>query len=177
MSNNDVNKACDRAVTELAAGNKQALSVIYDHMARMIFSVAISIVKNYHDAEEILQDTFIEIVKYAGSYKQGSNAKAWILTIARHLSIDVMRKKTPLYIDDAEDGAPELAAESGEFSSLEVFDMLNLLDENSRQVIVYRLYTGLSYKEISKVMDVTVASAQKKYHRALKKLKAEHLKN
>ena len=164
-------RICDRAVVELAAGSSQALGVLYDHMARLIYSIAYAIVENEQDAQDVLQDTLIETVKYAPTYRPGSNARAWILTIARHLAVDAVRKRKPLAPLEA---AEELAADGGvDRSCLEVFELLGRLDLEARQIVVFRLYAGLSYREISQVMGLTVANAQKKYQRALKKLKIE----
>ncbi len=165
----NINKTCDKAIYEYSKGNKQALSVIYDCMARMVFSVAYAIVGNYQDAEDVLQETMIEITKYAHTYRKGSNAKAWIMAITRHLSIDIIRKrKSVIPLEDTErsDSEPD-------FSQIEVLDMLNTLDEQERQLIVFRLYTKMPYKEISDMMRISVASAQKKYQRAVRKLMKE----
>ena len=96
MQEKHINLICDRAIIEFSRGDKDALSVIYDCMARMIFSVAYAITGNYQDAENVLQDTIIEITKYAHTYRGGSNAKAWILAMARHCSIDIVRKRKPV---------------------------------------------------------------------------------
>ncbi|NLB42648.1 MAG: hypothetical protein GX815_10415, partial [Clostridiales bacterium] len=96
MGDLQIKVACDKAIVALSEGDMDALSDIFDCMARMIFSVAYGITGNYHDAENVLQETMIEISKYAHKYRRGSNAKAWILTIARHCSIDIVRKRKPL---------------------------------------------------------------------------------
>lgn len=176
MQNRKINKTCDKAIIELSKGDKNALSIIYDCMARMIFTVAYTIVNNYQDAEDVLQDTLIEITKYAHAYQKGSNAKAWILTMTRHLSIDIVRKrKSTLCIDDIEINEPSMLTENPEILSLEVFDMLNRLDEDERQIIIFRIYSQMPYKKISQIMNITIASAQKKYQRTIKKLKTEYL--
>jgi len=165
-----INKACDRAITELAMGDTNALSIIYDCMARMIFSVAYGITGNYQDAENVLQETMIEIVKYAHSYRSGSNARAWILAIARHCSVDIVRKrKLSVPIDDT--GSVDLPLYRPDLSKLEVLDMLRILNSEERQCIILRLYAEMSHKEIASIMNISVASAQKKYQRAVRKLK------
>ncbi|MDD4494264.1 MAG: RNA polymerase sigma factor [Eubacteriales bacterium] len=171
MQDNKINKSCDRAIIEFSNGDRNALSVLYDCMARMIFSVAYAITGNYCDAEDVLQNTMIEITRYANTYRSGSNAKAWILTMARHLSIDTVRKrKFTAFIDDKE--IAELPDSGTEFSQLEVIDMLSILDEDERQLVMYRLYVKLPYREISSIMDISIAASQKRFQRAIKKLKS-----
>lgn len=167
MHGNQINSACDKAITELSKGNQEALSVIYDCMARIIFSAAYTITGNCEDAEDVLQDTMIEITRYAHTYESGSNARAWILTMARHLSIDIVRKRKPtLPLEEAE--RMEMQVDE---SQLEVLDLLKILDEDEKQLVVFRLYGEMSYREISRVMEISVAAAQKRYQRAMKKLK------
>lgn len=167
---NNVNNICDKAIIEFSKGNHDSLSTIYDCMARIIFSSAYAIVRNYQDTEDVLQDTMIQIAKYAHTYQKGGNAKAWILSITRHLSIDILRKrKNSLPID--EEFLENSMQIEDEYSHLDVHDILNMLDEEERQIIIFRLYAKLPYKEISKMMNINVSSLHKKYQRAIKKLK------
>ncbi|HCS75169.1 MAG TPA: hypothetical protein DIW17_15005 [Clostridiales bacterium] len=160
--------ACDKAIVALSKGDKDALSDIFDCMARMIFSVAYGITGNYQDAENVLQETMIEISKYAHKYRRGSNAKAWILAMARHCSIDIVRKRKPLVSIEE---TMNLADSKPDFTWMEVMDMLSILGEEEKQCIIFRLYAKMPYREIAEVMNISVASAQKKYQRAIKKLK------
>lgn len=170
MRDKQINVTCDKAIVEFSKGDKDALSVIYDCMARMIFSVAYGITGNYQDAENVLQDTMIEITRYAHTYRSGSNAKAWILTMARHRSIDVVRKRKPVIsIEDAE--MVDISETKSDLSRLEVLDMLSKLGEEEKQCLILRLYAEMPYKDISDMMGISVASAQKKYQRAVRKLK------
>ena len=168
MGDLQVNKTCDKAIVALSEGDKDALSDIFDCMARMIFSVAYGITGNYQDAENVLQETMIEICKYAHKYRRGSNAKAWILTMARHCSLDIVRKRKPLVPFEKTMSMPY---SEPDFSHLEVMDMLSILDEEEKQCIIFRLYAKMPYREIAEVMNISLASAQKKYQRAIKKLK------
>jgi RNA polymerase sigma-70 factor (ECF subfamily) len=158
----------DRAVINLANGDKNALSTIYDLAARLIFSTAFAITQNVQDAEDVLQDTFLEIDKYAQRF-EGKNAKTWILTMTRHLAIDTVRKRKPT----VEWSVAENIAVADDYSDLEVFDLLDQLDEDERQIITYRVYAKMPYKEIAAVMGITTANSQKKYQRAIAKLRKE----
>ena len=174
MREKHINLICDRAIIEFSKGDKDALSGIYDCMARMIFSVAYAITGNYQDAENALQDTIIEITKYAHTYRGGSNAKAWILAMARHCSIDIVRKrKSIVSIEDT--STMDIPETGSDLSRLEVLDMLSVLDGEEKQCLILRLYAKMPYKEIADIMRISVASAQKKYQRSVRKLKDYYL--
>lgn len=168
MGDLQIKVACDKAIVALSEGDMDALSDIFDCMARMIFSVAYGITGNYQDAENVLQETMIEICKYAHKYRRGSNAKAWILTMARHCSIDIVRKRKPIVSIEETMSMPY---SEPDLTRIEVLDMLRILDEDEKQCVIFRLYSKMPYKEIAEMMNITIASAQKKYQRALKKLK------
>ncbi|MCL2071461.1 MAG: sigma-70 family RNA polymerase sigma factor [Oscillospiraceae bacterium] len=159
----------DKAVSDLANGDRSAFSRIYDLSGRLIFSVAYAVVGNYQDAEDVMQDTFLEINKYIHDYK-GSGAKAWILTMARHRAIDIVRKRKPHFDLDDFAESPFLSA-NDDYSRLEVNDMLSRLTEDERQIITYRIYGKLPHREIAEIMGITEANAQKKYRRTIEKLR------
>ena len=57
-------KICEEALAEIAEGNTNALSVIYDKMSRSIFALAYTLTCNYCDAEDVLQNTMIDIARW-----------------------------------------------------------------------------------------------------------------
>ncbi len=169
MTHREREQACSRALLACARGDTDALRDLYDIMARLIFATARSVTGNYQDAEDVLQDTFLEIVRYAGSYQKGAKAVAWILAITRHLSIDLLRRRqraVPMEHPPEPAPTPHPA-----FDRLEILELLDHLEEDERQLILYRLYGGLSYREISAITELSVAAAQKRYQRAIGKLK------
>ncbi|MCL2037344.1 MAG: RNA polymerase sigma factor [Oscillospiraceae bacterium] len=161
----------DRAVSLLANGDKSAFSAIYDLMARLVYSVAYTVVENHQDAEDVMQDTFMDINKYIGRY-EGKGAKSWILSMAHHRAIDVVRRRKPnLSIDDTDEFTT--LAYNDDYSKLEVSEMLKSLTPEERQIIMYRVYGKMSHKEIAEITGLSEATAQKKYRRALEKLRKE----
>lgn len=155
---------CRKAIKRLSNGDMTALSVIYDNTARLIFSMAFSILGNREDAEDVLQDTMLKVAAAADSYKKGS-PKAWVLSIARNRAIDLSRKRRPTAdVEEASYFDPDLV-------KLELVDVLNALNDEEKQALLLHIYGGLSHKEIGKVLNISAEAAQKKYRRALLKLK------
>ncbi|MBQ8287776.1 MAG: RNA polymerase sigma factor [Clostridia bacterium] len=163
----------DRALRLLATGDRSALATLYDLYGRLILSVAYSIVENYPDAEDVLQDTMIELARYAVRYSKGNNPRAYILTITRHIAIDLVRKRKP---QTPLQEAGDHTSDEGLLEAIEVLDLLRTLSEEERQAVMLHLYVGLSHKEAAKVMEISTAAAEKKYQRALAKLK-KHYEN
>ncbi len=165
--------AGDRALRRLAQGDRSALGEIYDLYGRLILSVAYTIVENSPDAEDVLQDTMIELARYADRYGKGNHPRAYILTVTRHIAIDLVRKRKPqTSLDDAGDRS----SDDGLLEAVEVLDLLRTLSEEERQAVTLHLYAGLSHKEVAKMLEITPSAAEKKYQRALAKLK-KHYEN
>ena len=55
-------QALESSIISLASGNNEALSYIYDNLGRLIYSVALGITERTQDAEDVLQETMIEVV-------------------------------------------------------------------------------------------------------------------
>ena len=159
----------EKALLDLATGNKDGLIPIYENLGRMIFSVALGITGKCQDAEDTLQETLIELIKYAHTYKKGTNPRAFILTIARNNALDAVRKnKNHLPIDE------EMIITDDEISDAAPFaaELLSHLCEDEREIILLRIYSELSFFEVAKIMNISIFAAQKRYQRVLKKLKS-----
>jgi len=165
-----VNKVkLEKEMSRLAKGDRDALPEIYGAASRLVFSAAYAITANYQDAEDVLQETFLELIKYAESYK-GVGAKAFILSITRHLAINVIRKRRP----EVDFEHLEYLPAADDYTHLEVFEMLSRLAPEERQIITLRVYAKLKNREAAEIMELPAETAQKKYRRALEKLKKEY---
>lgn len=164
MANVISNQDCDRALKRLAEGDMTALSEIYNGTARLIFSLALSVLGNKEDAEDVLQDTMLEIVKSVANYKTGS-PKAWVVSIARNRAMYSLRKRRPT------SNVTEPSYLDPELERLEWLDVLNALNDEEKQTVLLHIYGGFSHKEIGETLNISPGAAHKKYRRALKKLK------
>jgi len=162
-----LNHQCDRALCRLAGGDMGALEDIYNKMGRRIYMLALSILRDAHSAEDIMQDTFVKLAAEARAYREGSNAIAFILTVTRNLSLNLLKKQrrespaedVPDHVDLHD--APPLSA----------LEALSLLDEQERQIVVLRLDCGMKHKQIAEIMGISPEACQKRYRRALERIK------
>ena len=73
----------EKSLKDLKRGKLEKLSLIYDMMYKPLFLYTFSITKNYHFSEDIVQDVFIRIERYADKYNENTNPKAWIYMICK----------------------------------------------------------------------------------------------
>ncbi len=171
MRNRDVESLCDNAIRMIARGDGNFLEQIYDTMAKDIYHIAYAVTVCHADAEDILQDTMLLIVKNAPTYR-GGGARAWILTLARHKAIDLVRKrKSDVPLDEAL--ATDKYEDNEETAWRNAMTLLETLDAFDRQIILLRLYREMPYADIAEIMGISAAATQKRYRRALAKLKKQ----
>lgn len=171
MNNLTCNYRCNQALCKISEGDMSALTVVYDCMARQMFALALSILKSYADAEDAMQETFLKVIQSINTYRKNGNARAWLLSITRNTAIDIMRKKNNfLCVEDT----AFVSKESKDFAEkIAIEDALMTLDREDREIVVLKIVSGLKFREISQLTELPLTTVQKRYQRALKKLKTQ----
>lgn len=163
---------CDKALTRIAQGKSDALPVIHKYLERQIFAVAYSILHDFSLCDDIVQETYIKIIEKASSYKPGTSAKAWVLTVARNIALDIAKhRKFECPDENITDDAAERFDEGSLVLSIQVRAALAALDDEDRQIVTLKVYSGLKHSEIAQIFGISTEAAKKKYQRAIAKMK------
>ena len=85
-------KRLDDNLARMAGGDKDALADLYHATRDAVFGFALSILKNAHDAEDVLQDTYVALWQAAGDYTALGKPMAFILTVTRSLCLQKLRQ-------------------------------------------------------------------------------------
>ena len=102
----DADAALEDCIARIAGGDKDALADLYSRTRPAVYGFALSIVKNAHDAEDILHDACLQVWNAAGGYRRQGKPMAWVLTITRNLAISRLRehgRTEPLVQEDWQD--------------------------------------------------------------------------
>ena len=142
---------------------------IYWHIRRLVVS--------HEDAEDILQETFIKIYRYAGTFRGDSKIFTWLYRIATNeCSRHFMKSKNLINRINAIDG--EIAGsrsgsdmESSQAILIKFQQAISELPKKQKIVFNLRYYDELSYEVISKIVGSTVNSSKTNYHLASEKIK------
>jgi len=130
------------------------------------YNLARWLVRNPHDAEDVVQEAYLRAFKFFSGY-QGGEARAWVLKIVRNTSYSFLEKSRPAELAEEFDetihtvGATQPGAEAALLQSADSRMLREALDElpvNFREVLVLRELEGMSYKEIAEVMDVPIGT-------------------
>ena len=76
----------DGLIVSVQGGDRDALGTLYHETSAGVYSFALSILKNVHDAQDVLQDCYISVFQSANQYRSGTKPMAWIMTIARNFA-------------------------------------------------------------------------------------------
>ncbi len=166
------NLRCNQALCKLSEGDMTSLAVLYDCMSRQIYALALSILKNPADAEDAMQETFLKVVQRIDTYREGGNARSWLLSIARNAAIDTLRKrKTSVSVEDPS-VLEECAYREDPAQKLALNEALMMLSQTDREIVVQRAVWGMRFGEIASLLGMQKSVVEKRYHRALAKLKS-----
>lgn len=165
----------DGLLRAIGNGSRDALADLY-HLARVpVYTMALSLLKSKHDAEDVVQDTFLQVWNAAAGYQARGKGLAWILTIARNLARMKFREQSRSG-ELSEEGWASLVADSPALTTedKEVLSAaLNTLSDQERQVVTLHAVTGLKHREIAQLLELPLSTVLSKYRRALGKLKHE----
>ena len=164
------NKILDNLIKNIASGNKEALSSLYNATKTSVYGYILSILKNKHLAEETLQDTYVKIWENAYLYKSKEKPLAWIFTIARNISLMKIRKeKNHIDVDDLKDVLS--VSKTNIDDRLFLSYLFSNVTEEERTIVILHVVGGLKHHEIAKMMNIPLGTVLSKYKRTINKLK------
>jgi RNA polymerase sigma-70 factor, ECF subfamily len=151
----------------------------------LLYHFALRTTGNTDDAKDLLQDTYLKAYRFIEKYEQGTNAKAWLFRIMKNSFINTYRKhsREPEQVDYAaiEDYYELVRDQTGDGNDLrkkfyndlledEVVKAMESITEEFRTIIILSDLEGLSYEEISEMLDIPLGTVRSRLHRARKNL-------
>ncbi len=164
----DIDSACLEAMT---AGDHTLFPGLIERWQTQLINFFYRSTQNRTDAEDLAQETFLELYKSADRYKNKGTFKAFIFTLARRRLIDRYRKQArrPLDFFDPTDSFIQQYSEQPD-ALIEIEDAfqraLVTLPENQRSAILLLQQQGLSYHEIATLLNTSLSSVKTWIHRA-----------
>ncbi|MEP6616734.1 MAG: RNA polymerase sigma factor [Ginsengibacter sp.] len=168
-------------IEQLKLKDERAFKTIVDTWQDMVYNTVLGIVQNAEDAEDVSQEVFIQVFESIKTFKGDSKFSTWIYRIAVTKSLDLLRRKKrkkrfafiqslfgkndELINDPPDFFHPGIAAENKENAAV-LFKAIGSLPENQQTAFVLSKIEGLSYQEVSDVMQMTEASVDSLLHRA-----------
>jgi RNA polymerase sigma-70 factor (ECF subfamily) len=168
------------AITRMVDGNTEGLTSLYDRYGRLVYSLALRIVRDAGDAEDVTQDVFVQAWRQADRFdtERGSVA-AWLLSVTRARAIDLLRRRrvrpqpadSPA-IADTSDDAPgqDVRLEWAERAGA-VRAALDSLPFVQRLAIELAFFEGLTHNEIAEQLEVPLGTVKSRVRQGLLRLR------
>ncbi len=163
-----------RLLIRIAGGEREALAELYRRTRTAVYGLALSYLKNAHDAQDLTQDAYVQVWDCAEQYRPAGSPMGWLLAVCRNLCLMRLRReeRRTAFSEEEWDAIP--AQESGldaEERALLQHAMAGLADEERRIVLLHAV-TGLKHREIAALLELPLPTVLSKYQRALKKMRA-----
>jgi len=170
-------------MAHLRAGCNDALTVLFDRYHRLVLSIALKIVRDPGEAEDVMQSVFLEIFRSVAQFDPAKGTtKVWILQYAYHRAINRRQHLNSRNFysqtnqETFENRLPESASTLGRFTQIELKHLLRqglrTLSGPQKRVIELASSNGLSMKEIADKTGESLLNVRHHYYRGLQKLRS-----
>jgi RNA polymerase sigma-70 factor (ECF subfamily) len=176
----------DELIRRYQAGQTNLFEVLYDRHKEYVYRVAYSLTRHAEEAEEVVQETFLDVLKALPRYRVEGPARfeTWLYRVtANRAKMRLRRKQLPTLdweevgerlavTPDAEtDHDPEQAVQHGE-TRRRIWRAVGRLGELSREVILLRYGQGYAYGEIAEALDLSLGTVKSRLSAAHRQLRA-----
>jgi RNA polymerase sigma-70 factor, ECF subfamily len=167
-------------IQQVAKQDRDAFSQLYDRFSTLVFTLAMRMLKARSDAEDLLQEVFVQVWRQAQSYSvERGSPEAWIINIARSRAIDKIRsirrmQKSFVLTDDpaqaeSSDNVESSAAESE--TRLAMNSALANLPDTQRKVLELAYFDGLTQSEIADRLAEPLGTVKTRMRSGIQKLR------
>lgn len=170
-------------VAALKAGDEDAFRTMVESFQDRVFNTCLGFLETRQEAEDVAQEVFIEVYRSLGHFREEAKLSTWVYRIAVTKSLQEIRKKRSKKrfaifasdeqaedslksVRDSDEGNHPLAQLENKERAEALYAALSKLPESQRVAFTLHKIEGLSYQEISNVMDTSVSSVESLIHRA-----------
>ena len=165
-------------IDDCRQGNRQAQFELYRLYSKAMYNICLRMLKDDMDAEDILQNSFVDVFTKLHTFQHQSAIGAWIKRIVINNCINFLKKRrldieelNDNHINVTEERPNDNDAEDCPMSIAQINEAVHLLPDGYRVVFTLYLFEGYDHKEIGEILNVTEATSKSQYSRAKKKLK------
>ena len=166
-------------IERAVAGDERSFAELVTRYQTAVYNLAYRMLGDAGEAEDAAQEVFLRIYRRLATYDADHRFSTWVLSIASHYCIDLLRRKRPWLVPlenisnwmRARSRGPEAAALAVEQQDI-IRNLLAKLPEHYRLVLLLRYWHDLGYEEIAQVVDLPVSTIKARLHRARNALAA-----
>ena len=174
-------------IEQLKQGDETAFKTIVEQWKDMVYNTILGIVQNETEAEDLAQDVFIKVFEKIGTFKGDAKFSTWLYRIATTTALDHLRskkrKKRFGFLQslsgsgDEKESIPDFHHPGVSLDNKEraavLFKAIDALPENQKTAYTLHKLEGLSYRDVSEVLNTTVSAVESLMSRANQNLRKE----
>ncbi len=159
-------------IEECKRGNRNAQFRLYKLYSRAMYNLAYRFTNNREDAEDILQEAFIECFRNIHLYRAESTFGSWLKRILINQCINQLRRKKVdlLYCENVPEVTDETDSEV-DFDTTIIFNSIEKLPDGYRIILTLYLLEGYDHPEIAQILGISESTSKSQYSRAKQRLK------
>lgn len=155
-------------------GKMDAFTGLYDALKRPLIRYLWTFVRNQTTAEDLLQETFLQLHRARQTYTPPRPVRPWIYAITRHVALmqlRSMRRRKEVLPDEV---LPEIPVppEMDQLADRQTVQrLLGTLPREAQEVLILHHLLGMSFEEVGQIVGIAPGTAKVRAHRALKKIR------
>ncbi len=177
-----------KLIEQIQSGSNEAFEDLYRLTSPKAYFVALQILKNEQDAEDILQETYIKVLEKIGEIDPSQSFMGWLYRVVSNKSKNLLKKRNVLAFESYEDETFEEIPDDGtEFSPEENLDQgetcrevmaaIDELSDEKRVCIIMKYFGEMTVSEIAESLEVPESTVKNRLYSARKDLKTKFEKN
>jgi RNA polymerase sigma-70 factor (ECF subfamily) len=159
-------------IEECRRGDSRAQYGLYELYSKAMYNLAFRILNNREDAEDILQESFIDCFRNINTFRFESTFGAWLKKIIVNRCINhLKKKKIDLTLYDTLPPVIEEQEEETDYDTGKIFKGIEMLPDGYRIILTLYLLEGYDHAEISQILGISESTSKSQYSRAKDKLR------
>lgn len=182
------NEKIGRLIVRIQGGNKEAFEELYKLTSPKAYFIALQIVRNEQDAEDILQETYIKVLEKIDEIDPSQSFTGWLYRVVSNKSKNLLKKRNTLvfevYGDESFEEIPDEEIEFNPEEHLnqgeicrEVMAAIDELSDEKRVCIIMKYFAEMTVSEIAESIEVPESTVKNRLYSARKDLKTKFEKN
>ncbi|EOR22272.1 sigma-70 family RNA polymerase sigma factor [Niallia alba] len=155
-------------------GDEKAFLTLFQYYQQDIYKMAFVYVKNQNDALDVVQETAYRSFKAIKTLKEPRYFKTWLIKIAINCSLDLLRVNNKVMFSTS---IHQQLVTYNDYENLDLEitlrDLIDSLSEEEKSIVILRYYEGVTFKDISKILDIPIGTAKTILYRSINKLRKE----